>query len=551
MKSIALKSAFVIVACSSVLSFAAIPEMRITTMNNRDPSVSGTNCSGCKYVKITNFALTGAGSHNLTLTPEPQGEADSIRVRGNSTSGIADKRPYRIKFDKKQGLFGKTPGKSWVLLANYYDGTFALNAIAFRLGQKLGLVFTPSFQFVDLYLNNSYKGIYLLTEQIQVNEGRVDVDPDYGFLVEFDYHDAASDEVKFTSAKYSLPTFIKSPEIESNFNTNNTKIKWVKDSIDALTNKMSENGFPTNGYRDKVDLESFAKYVLIQKLMDNFDFNNKVEGQGMTGQNMTGAPGSNYAYKDVSSRLYAGPLWDFDLAAGVSPDMGGMGGWGGGGNTCGFPAHFCMTDYTIKPSNPFYLRLWEDPVFLAKLKKNWDKYQNDFKAIPTFVDSIANLLGSSVNNNKYASSSGGMMGGSATLNTNTYNTEISKLKTWWTARMTFYGQEINKLNIDTSKDIEQPGPHPAPRPQQPPPASIASRAKFADGKKLVTVKNGFNINAASKASVEILSLNGSVVRKSKYAGGNHTVRLGNMPKGLYMVKVSVDGDKLVLRVPVR
>jgi len=532
------------VLCASTAVWA-IPTMRITV--DREPTVSGTNCSGCRYVKVNKFEITGAANtqHNITLTPEPKGEADSVRVRGNSTSGIADKRPYRIKFDKKQGLFGKTPGKSWVLLANYYDPTFTLNAIAFRLGQKLGLVFTPSFEFVNLYFGNSYKGVYLLTEQIQVNTGRVDVDPDYGFLVEFDYHDAASDEVKFTSAKYSLPTFIKSPEVENNFNVNNTRVKWVKDTIDALTNKMSESGFPTNGYRDKIDLESFAKYVLIQKLLDNFDFNNKVEGVGMTGQDMTGQPGSNYAYKDIRSRLYAGPLWDFDLAAGVSPDQGSM--WGGGGG-CYFPAHYCMTNEPIKPKNGFYARLWEDPVFLAKLKKTWDRHQSDFNAIPAFIDSLAGALKGSVNNNKYASTSGGMMGGSSTLNESTYNTEVTKLKTWWNSRMTFYGQEINKLNINVNNDIEQSGPHPGPKQQT---TSAAARPKFANGKKVAAVKNGVALNVTNTASVKVFSLNGSVIRTQKLARGEHSVRLGDLPKGVYMVKVSIDGEKQVLRTPVR
>jgi hypothetical protein len=479
-----------------------------------------------KYVKITRFELTGAGKYDTTLTPEPQGEADSIRVRGNSTAGIADKRPYRIKFDKKQGLFGKTKAKSWVLLANYYDPTFTLNAIAFRLGQKMGIEFTHTSEFVNVEINGSYKGIYQLTEQTQVNPGRVDIDTAKGFLVEFDYHDPESDEVKFTSARYNLPVFIKSPEIESNFNVNNTKVKWVKDTIDALTNKMYESGFPENGYRNMVDLESFAKYTLIQLLLDNYDFNNKTPvGQSMTGQDVFGLPGSNFAYKDARQKIKAGPLWDFDLAAGVTH--------------AGFPAHYNSAQDSIRPRNTFYRRFFEDKVFLAKWKKAWDNHQSDFTAIPAFIDSIAGVLRGSVANNKYANQSGGMMGGSSTLNTNTYNSEVTKLKTWWNSRMTYFGQEINKMNIDISKDIEDK------------PASIAARAKFANSKKIAAVKNGVNLNAENKASVEILSLNGSVIRKSKYAGGSHTVRLGNLPKGLYMVKVSVDGDKQVLRVPVR
>ncbi|MDR1830376.1 MAG: CotH kinase family protein [Candidatus Fibromonas sp.] len=449
-----LKFALAAMACLSVISFAAIPEMRVTTKNNQDPTVSGGGIFGgaqtMKYVQITNFVLTDPNNsrNNLTLTPEPApSESDSIRVRGNSTAGIADKRPYRIKFDKKQGLFGKEKAKSWVLLANYYDQTLTLNAIAFRLGQKMGLAYTPSSQHVNLYINNNYKGIYQLTEQIQVNPGRVDIDTLKGFLVEFDYHDAASDEVKFTAAKYSLPVFIKSPEVTSNFNASNTKIKWVKDTIDLLTNKMSESGFPTNGYRDMIDLESYAKYVLIQQLLDNFDFNSKVPDQSQYG-----LPGSNYAYKDVGTRIYAGPLWDFDLAAGVTSPR-----------AMSFNPHYTSTTEPIKPKHAFYQRLWDDPVFLAKFKKLWDKHKSDFDAIPAFIDSLSNALKDNVANNKCAIPSN-LLGGATTLTTQTYTTEVGKLKDWWGKRVTFFGSEITKMNIDTSKDIEQTQPSSSSRP---------------------------------------------------------------------------------------
>ena len=46
-----------------------------------------------------------------------------IRVRGNSTA-VVDKKPYRLRFDKKVNLLGLNRGakcKNWVLLADYYD----------------------------------------------------------------------------------------------------------------------------------------------------------------------------------------------------------------------------------------------------------------------------------------------------------------------------------------------------------------------------------------------------------------------------------------------
>jgi uncharacterized repeat protein (TIGR02543 family) len=441
------KLALAIVACLSVLSLAQLPVIRITL--DREPTVSGGGMFGgtttMNYVSVNSFELSGASNSNHNFTRSTQ-KLDSIRIRGNSTAQTA-KKPYRIKFDKKVSLFGREAAKSWVLLADFYDGTFALNAIAFRLGQKMGLEFTHTAQHVELYINNQNKGIFMLTEQNQVNPGRVNIDEDKGWLVEFDYHTITApeqDQVIFRTSKenYDLPTRIRSPELESNFNYTNPKVKFVYDDIINLTNKMKENNFPTNGYRDLMDLESWAKYVLIQQLIDNFDFNNKTTGPNMGMQDVSTLPASNYAYKDACGRIKAGPLWDFDLAAGVT--------------VADFPRHYQIQE-PIAPRHVFYKRLWADPVFLAKFKKAWDAHQNDFKDIPNYIDSISRTLGSKVQGNIWHANNSGMMGGgNSTLTQALHNTEVNGFKTWWSARLTHFGNQVNALNINTSQDITQP-----------------------------------------------------------------------------------------------
>jgi hypothetical protein len=359
--------------------------------------------------------------------------------------------PYRIKFEKKQGLFGRTPAKSWAMLAEYYDASLTLNAVAHELGRRPGLAYTPKVQHEDLYLNGKYRGIYSLIEQTQVNPGRVDIDDKEGWLVEFDYHDPSplerSSGAYFTTSKYNLGTTIKSPEDLPS----SSGYQFVKDDINNLVNLMDANSFPENGYRDLVNLESYAKYVLIQTLIDNFDFNSKTQAGGV--------PGSNYAYKDKGTKIFAGPLWDFDLSAGVEMGDGGFGGWGGGGNTsCSFPTHYCTYQDSIRPRHTFYRKFLEDPVYLAKWKKLWDKHLNDFKAIPAFIDSIAGAVEGSVVNNFNSYNVDAFMAPTKPTSIQEYKDEVAKLKTWWDNRLTFYGSELGKMNIDTSKDIPETSP---------------------------------------------------------------------------------------------
>jgi hypothetical protein len=525
-------------------SFAAIAEIRITTQNNAAPE--RTNNSGCNtntgggipgfpggwpgggwgggmggmlgpynfpYVKITEIKITENGNTVVSRSSKP----DSLRLRGNSTS-TPDKKPYRIKFGDKVSLFGDTAAKSWALLANWYDGTFALNSMAFRMGRKVGLEFTPFDKHVNLYINNQYKGIYQLTSQIQSHKGRVDIREKHkGWFVEFDYHEPASDECKswFKSTQYDIPTFVKAPELDDTIpNRDSSYLRFVKNDINNLVNKMSEGGFPNNGYRDLIDLDSYAKYMLIQMVLDNFDFNNKAQA---------GLLGSNYAYRidsSKTSKIKAGPLWDFDLAAGVANDM-------------TFRHYKNYTD-NREPTNAFYKRLWDasDGVLKAKYKKLWDKHKQDFSAMASnggFIDSLKNLLGSSATGQKW---NGG------DLNTQTFNKECDDLKTWLNNRVNWVDQQLK--NFDTSKDIVEK------------PLGVSNAPRFGKvGNGLSVVKNGLRINAAAPASLKVFTLNGGMVSKQALTAGNHTVSLSNLPRGMYLARVNVDGVKQTVRVAVK
>ena len=102
-----------------------------------------------------------------------------IRLRGNSTM-VVDKKPYRLKFDVKRGMLGLNSNqqfKSWVLLADYYDSSLLRTLSAFSFAKALndGKYFSSDFAHVEVYINGQYQGVYLLCEQSQINEGRVEI----------------------------------------------------------------------------------------------------------------------------------------------------------------------------------------------------------------------------------------------------------------------------------------------------------------------------------------------------------------------------------------
>ena len=114
-----------------------------------------------------------------------------IKIRGNYTSNYS-KKPFQIKFNDKQNLFGLNKGnkhKKWILLAEYNDGSMLRNALAFYMAQQMDKdtdVWVPTFTFAHFYITDSettyYMGLYLLVDQKEQAKKRVNVfEPEDGY----------------------------------------------------------------------------------------------------------------------------------------------------------------------------------------------------------------------------------------------------------------------------------------------------------------------------------------------------------------------------------
>ena len=125
--------------------------------------------------------------------------AAQIKVRGNWTTKNS-KKPLRIKFDEKQSMLSLNESekmKNWVLLAEYKDVSMLRNKTALQIAKELfaddGLYSADS-QFVEVTINGEYWGMYLLTEQQQINKHRINITKpeegytgtDIGYFLEFD-----------------------------------------------------------------------------------------------------------------------------------------------------------------------------------------------------------------------------------------------------------------------------------------------------------------------------------------------------------------------------
>ena len=353
-----------------------IPVVRINTQNG-----AGINSNEI-YTPMSLFSLVDPNDSKNNLARLDIN--DGIKGRGNSTWFGTPQKSYRIKFDKKTSLFGLPAAKSWVLLTSYFDPTLLKTAFAFELGDRLNMPFNHSYHLVDLYLNGKYNGSYILTEHKQVGEGRVDISETEGWFVELDFH--YDEDPKFNVNKFGgglvhnwgIPVMILSPKFEP-ANMNNPAYKFVKDDWDQLCNLMDARDFPNNGYRDLIDLESVAKYFLVEILMQNNDFNH---------------PGSVHFHKDKGGLITAGSLWDFDICFGMNwrDNNPPIRDWYYRFNT-GVGNDWRMNpDVRDRPTFPFFKRFFDDPVFVTTIRKVWTENHSKISSMSQFIDHMADKV---------------------------------------------------------------------------------------------------------------------------------------------------------------
>ena len=243
-----------------------------------------------------------------------------IRIRGNSTSQLP-KKPYRIKFDKKQSMFGLTKAKSWVLLAEWYDPTSMHNFMAHKimgLFEDAEVVLNPI--HVTVTLNGEYQGLYVLMEQPDEKEGRVDISQDItedmdvnnlNYLIELDNRapEGGKENLNYvTIYGDDGPHYyeIKYPEIDEfpDYNeTSNTSIMFTK-FLASLKNQL-------NAAVDAMDDKNPAK---IQQIFDISSIYNQAIVDLYTDER------DHYwlsikLFKDETGKIHFGPIWDYDATA--------------------------------------------------------------------------------------------------------------------------------------------------------------------------------------------------------------------------------------------
>lgn len=231
-----------------------------------------------------------------------------VRGRGNSTWWMdSQKKPLRLRFEQPHSVLGSQhKATDWILLSNQFDPSLLRNYSALYFAKHLqsSMQFVPMARNVHLYINDAYVGVYLLTDERDVSDGRLelmhDSNPEVSeYLIELDFraHENGSENVNFVKVNNRLYD-IRFP---SQKRLTPHHVDYIKNYISQVSLAIQSEDFAT--IISLIDVATWVDFYLVQEFFMNKDVYQSSVFMSIQGQGN-------------ERRIHMGPVWDFDLAAG-------------------------------------------------------------------------------------------------------------------------------------------------------------------------------------------------------------------------------------------
>jgi len=292
------------------ISKIGLPVVSVITLNGEEPV--------CDYVTHPEGSM-GESITNATKVPcriiitknqdilfdsgdyEKNVSGATIKINGN-TGAYHDNKPYKIKLQVKEDLLlrgdKKYKDKEWRLLK---DARTLNTMIGLKMNELIGMPWTPSYMPCNVFINNDYRGCYLLIESVKRNsDSRLNVDENTGFIVERDPY-WWNESIYFSTDYFNM--------------SNGYRWTWKYPDEDDVTEEITEyvqssinraeKSIKEGNYEQYIDVNSFVSWILAHDILGTWD-----------------SGGSNlYLMRyDNNSLLQMANMWDFDTIFWMNKD---------------------------------------------------------------------------------------------------------------------------------------------------------------------------------------------------------------------------------------
>ena len=310
-----------------------------------------------------------------------------IELRGSS-SQVLDKKPYGFTTlledndtNNNVSLLGMPEENDWVLNALAYDPSMIRDYLSYTLAASMGN-YAPRVKFIEVIVNDDYRGVYILTEKIKRDSNRLDlkkIDPTDtqvpevtgGYIVKAD-KTTGGDPVAWRMPNYGgwdtdfLHHYPKPEDItaeQANY------IESVFRELETETNPSNSSIF--DGYPSIIDIPSFVDYMIMAEFASNPDSYQY----------------STFFHKDKGGKLRAGPVWDYNLSYGNDLFV------------FGFDRSFYdvwQFDFENRGAK-FWKDLFDDSIFNCYLSKRWMELISEngpfnYTKVVSLIDQYQQLL---------------------------------------------------------------------------------------------------------------------------------------------------------------
>lgn len=381
-----------------VLAFCCCFQLTAQTLTTSNLPIIVINTNGQNIVDDPKIMAdmgiihNASGVNNITDPFNHYNGKIGIELRGQSSQSFPMKS-YGIELwnasgsSVDQALFGLPKESDWVLYAPFTDKTLMRNFLAYTMSREMGH-WAANCRFVELVVNNDYKGIYVFMEKIKRNGGRVNISKINPADISGDaltggYIFSIDKEADGWYSSFLTPNSTRGQRIQFSFVTPKlsaiapAQAAYIKTYVDSFELALNSPQFkdPVNGWRKFADENSFIDYFIVNEVSRNVD----------------GYRLSTYLYKDRQSKggkIMAGPVWDYDLAFRNAN-------YCQGSDISGWAVDFnknCPEDFWQVPF--WWYRLMQDETFLSKLRCRWKQLRQtslSLSRINVLVDSVVNL----------------------------------------------------------------------------------------------------------------------------------------------------------------
>lgn len=437
----------------------------------------------------TKLEYMGGGCYMDEVADGAFGSPDSliriqIKGHGNYTWNTFDKKPYHLKFKSPQSLLGMPANQHFLLLPHADDWLgYLRNTVGFELSRRMGFSYTPRQEPVELVINGDYRGLYFATEQIRVDENRVNIteqisednasDPSEGcWLLEIDNYASPNQIAIAVDSVHRMLVTVHSPKTMSE-----RQRQWITQRLVHIDTLIRYSDVSDDLWTEWVDVESLARFYIIQELVDNIE--------AFHGSCFMTIDGTD------DGKLHFGPVWDFGNA---------------------FTRGYASEQHFITEANEGFNKHWIESLvkhqqLMDCVRIIWTKFYDDGQAeINDFIDAFTSRIAGAIDANHARWPD---------YDTDNMLPRWATFKQFWAKRVEFLQQQWSQsgISVTDSPDIS---------------VCVSGRSIIiacADFEQLVSVY--------------------SVTGQSVYRG--HAHHIDHLPPGIYIVTIGPIRQKVLIQ----